>query len=44
MRRTAVDFGVPLLTNMNLVKMFADSVYKNNEGRRVHWTQATDSL
>jgi carbamoyl-phosphate synthase (ammonia) len=31
MRRSAVDFGVPLLTNMNLVKMFAHSLYKNNE-------------
>lgn len=30
MRRTAVDFGVPLLTNMNLVKMFAGAIYKNN--------------
>jgi carbamoyl-phosphate synthase (ammonia) len=30
MRRSAVDFGVPLLTNMNLVKMFTNSVYKNN--------------
>jgi carbamoyl-phosphate synthase (ammonia) len=27
MRRSAVDFGTPLLTNLNLVKMFADSVY-----------------
>ena len=31
MRRTAVDFGVPLLTNMNLVKMFSDSLHKNNK-------------
>jgi carbamoyl-phosphate synthase (ammonia) len=31
MRRTAVDFGVPLLTNMNLVKMFSDSLYKHKE-------------
>merc|ERR1712227_826133 len=29
MRRNAVDYGIPLLTNMNLVKMFADSVYKH---------------
>lgn len=28
MRRTAVDFGIPLLTNMNLVKCFTDAVYK----------------
>ena len=31
MRRTAVDFGVPLLTNMNLVKMFSDSLYKHKK-------------
>jgi len=31
MRRTAVDFGVPLLTNMNLVKMFSESMYQNNK-------------
>jgi carbamoyl-phosphate synthase (ammonia) len=28
MRRCAVDFGIPLLTNMNLVKMFASSMHK----------------
>ena len=28
MRRFAVDFGIPLLTNLNLVKCFADSMYK----------------
>eukprot|EP00968_Pinguiococcus_pyrenoidosus_P015568 scaffold1439_cov282-Pinguiococcus_pyrenoidosus.AAC.4 len=26
MRRTAVDFGIPLITNINLVKMFSDAV------------------
>ena len=31
MRRSAMDFGVPLLTNMNLVKMFSHSLYKNAE-------------
>jgi carbamoyl-phosphate synthase (ammonia) len=31
MRRTAMDFGVPLLTNMNLVKMFSDAVYKHKK-------------
>ncbi len=31
MRRSAVDYGVPLLTNLNLVKCFADAVYKNSE-------------
>ena len=29
MRRSAVDFGIPLLTNMNLVKCFTDAVYTN---------------
>ncbi len=29
MRRSAVDFGIPLLTNMNLVKYFTDAVFKN---------------
>jgi len=28
MRRTAVDFGIPLLTNMNLVEVFTDAMYK----------------
>lgn len=32
MRRTAVDFGVPLLTNMNLVKVFADAAHKHAGG------------
>ena len=31
MRRSAMDFGVPLLTNMNLVKMFSHSLSKNAE-------------
>ena len=37
LRRTAVDFGVPLLTNMNLLKCFTDAVYKNEmeEGKMV---------
>lgn len=37
MRRTAVDFGVPLLTNLNLVKCFTDAVYRNetDEGKMV---------
>ena len=29
MRRTAVDYGIPLLTNMQLVKVFTDAVHKN---------------
>lgn len=32
-RRTAVDFGIPLLTNPQLFKMFVDSLRKNNEGK-----------
>jgi len=52
MRRTAVDFGVPLLTNMNLVKMFSDAVYKHKKGELVglepktlfeHYEQESDS-
>jgi carbamoyl-phosphate synthase (ammonia) len=31
MRRHAVDFGIPLLTNMNLVKCFSDAIYKYKE-------------
>jgi len=30
MRRTAVDFGVPLLTNVNLVKCFADAMHAHD--------------
>ena len=36
MRRNAVDYGIPLLTNMNLVKMFSDSIHKHRvEGSMV---------
>lgn len=28
MRRTAVDFGVPLLTNIHLVKLFSEAMVK----------------
>jgi carbamoyl-phosphate synthase (ammonia) len=35
MRRMAVDFGVPLLTNMNLVKMFTDAVYLHKQEKLV---------
>jgi hypothetical protein len=31
MQRTAVDFGVPLLTNMNLVKDFTDAIYEHKK-------------
>jgi carbamoyl-phosphate synthase (ammonia) len=52
LRRTAVDFGVPLLTNMNLVKAFADAVYKHKKEKLVglepatlfeHYTREQDS-
>mmetsp|Transcript_28128 Transcript_28128/g.59386 ORF Transcript_28128/g.59386 Transcript_28128/m.59386 type:complete len:1531 (+) Transcript_28128:110-4702(+) len=32
MRRTAVDFGIPLVTNMNLLKVFADAAHMHKEG------------
>lgn len=41
MRRTAMDFGVPLLTNMNLVKMFTDAVYKHKQEKLVGLEPAT---
>lgn len=33
MRRTAVDFGVPLLTNTNLIKVFANAVHEHNRDK-----------
>jgi carbamoyl-phosphate synthase (ammonia) len=30
-RRTAVDFGVPLLTNIKLVSMFADAITQHKQ-------------
>ena len=41
-RRSAVDFGVPLLTNPQLFKMFAQALDKNQRGE-IMITQA-DSL
>lgn len=38
-RRTAVDFGVPLLTNAQLFTMFAESLEKSNKGE-MPFTQA----
>jgi len=35
MRRAAMDFGIPLLTNMNLVKVFADAASKHMSGEIV---------
>ena len=35
MRRTAVDFGIPLLTNMQLVKVFADAAHKHVKGELI---------
>eukprot|EP00934_Nitzschia_sp_Nitz4_P008454 Nitzschia sp. Nitz4//scaffold7_size249615//193132//197941//NITZ4_001201-RA/size249615-augustus-gene-0.14-mRNA-1//1//CDS//3329558514//8444//frame0 len=50
MRRTAVDFGVPLLTNTNLVKVFADAVYAHDKDHGLepktlfeHYESETDS-
>jgi len=31
MRRAAVDYATPLLTNMNLVEMFTNAVYKHRK-------------
>jgi carbamoyl-phosphate synthase (ammonia) len=51
MRRVAVDFGIPLLTNMNLVKMFTDAVYKHKHEKLIalepktlfeHYAQESD--
>ena len=33
MRRTACDFGIPLLTNINLLKVFADAAHMHQEGQ-----------
>jgi len=35
LRRTAVDFGVPLLTNINLVNLFADAMEKHTRSPMV---------
>lgn len=35
MRRTAVDFGVPLLTNIHLVKLFAGAIAKYKKGELI---------
>lgn len=52
LRRTAVDYGVPLLTNNQLVKTFADAVYKQTTGDVMdlspkklfeHYEQETDA-
>ena len=34
-RRTAVDFGIPLLTNLNLVKLFTSSLTRNKKQKLV---------
>ncbi len=41
-RRTAVDFGVPLLTNISLVNMFADAMERHSRKPMVGLTP--DSL
>jgi hypothetical protein len=35
MRRTAVDFGVPLLTNIHLVKLFCEAVARHKKGELI---------
>lgn len=35
MRRTAVDFGVPLLTNIHLVKLFSEAIAKYKKGELI---------
>jgi carbamoyl-phosphate synthase (ammonia) len=35
MRRAAVDYSTPLLTNMNLVKMFTNSIYKHRKEEKM---------
>lgn len=34
-RRTAVDHGIPLLTNLNLVKLFTSSLMLNKKNKLV---------
>jgi len=41
MRRSAVDYGVPLLTNMQLVKCFSDAMYKYKKEGMVGLEPAT---
>lgn len=51
MRRAAVDYGVPLLTNMNLVKVFAEAMHQHASGKTglepvslfEHYQSETDS-
>ena len=35
MRRSAVDFGIPLMTNMNLFKVFADAAHTYKKGELI---------
>jgi len=41
MRRTAVDFGIPLLTNHNLVSVFTKAVAKHKKGELVGLTPSS---
>lgn len=34
-RRTAVDFGIPLLTNFNLVKLFTSAMVQDKKSKLV---------
>ena len=35
MRRTAVDFGIPLLTNIHLTKLFCEAVAQHKKGELI---------
>ena len=41
---TAVDFGVPLLTNMNLFECFMDTVYKLSKEQKLIGLEPADCL
>ena len=50
MRRTAVDFGIPLLTNNQLVKVFADAIHAHDRDKGLepktlfqHYNEEKDS-
>jgi carbamoyl-phosphate synthase (ammonia) len=42
-RRTAVDFGIPLLTNAQLFNMFVESLVKHKEGK-ITFTQVSERI
>jgi len=42
-RRTAVDFGIPLLTNVQLFKMFVESLWKDKAGK-IQFSHVSNSV